>query len=366
MLLLPQDEFQLMPTNHKDCRHIIDSATCVLHIGTPKTGSTAIERFLCENRAQLIRSGILYPASIERGHAHHDLAFLASGSYPEWASQQPRTLTQLLEAITIEAKQCPSPCKLMLSSENFYWLTEPEAVRDLLCELGHLPRQVAVIVYLRRQEIAVESWYNQLVKALGYSGSFKESLNEFDSLWDYQDRLQRWAEVFGPERIIVRTYPDDAQDSFDVRLDFARLIGIDEAACRYGPFRPNGRLLRDVLEFQRIINRLPLPTIDKRRFHKQLIALSSFSSSITLEDAPLHSTATRGLIRQRYEAGNRAVARAFLGRDSLFPVSGTDSTIDGDGGEPAPLSTEKLIWIFAWLLIAETGAGIPALSREAS
>lgn len=355
-----------MPTSHEDCRSVIDTATCVLHIGTPKTGSTAIERFLGENRAQLSRSGVLYPASIERGYAHHDLAFLASGSYPAWASPQPRTLPQLLEAIRIEGKQRPTPCKLMLSSENFYWLTEPESVRDVLSELGHSPGQIAVIVYVRRQEIVVESWYNQLVKALGYSGSFKNSLEDFESLWDYHTRLKRWADVFGRERIIVRIYPDDAQAGFDVRRDFAGLIGIDEAACCYSPVRPNGRLLRDVLEFQRVINRLPLPVIDKRRFHKQLIALSSSPSAITLEDAPLHSAVTRGLIRQRYDAGNHAVARAFLGRDILFPVSVDGPTREDDCEEPAPLSPEKLICIFAWLLITDPRADSPARSREAS
>jgi hypothetical protein len=342
-----------MPSSCQENWKVIDSATCVLHIGTPKTGSTAVQCFFCENRERLIECGILYPGSIERGHAHHDLAFLSSGAYPEWASSQPRSLTQLLEAVIAEAEQCPSPCKLLLSSENFYWLAEPEPVRDMLSALGHAPDRTVVVVYLRRQEDAIESWYNQLVKALGYSGSFRESLEDFESLWDYASRLERWADIFGRDQIIVRTYPDDAHGKFDVRRDFANLIGIEQESCTYSSSHPNERLVRDVLEFQRIINRLPLPTIDKRRYHKQLIALSGSASGATLQDAPLHSAATRRLIRERYAEGNRAVATTFLGRDMLFPAQAIDAPADEDGEEATPLSSEKLVFLFAWLLMTQ-------------
>ena len=343
-----------MPSPRPNHRSVIDAATCVLHIGTPKTGSTAIECFLSENRARLQERGFIYPASIERGYAHHDLAFLASGGYPEWAKSQDRSLAQLLDAVQAEAADSPTAGKLLLSSENFYWLADPQAVCELLATLGHRPQQTAVVVYLRSQEQAMESWYNQLVKAMGYSGTFTDSINEFDALWDYARHLERWAAVFGHAQIIVRTYPDTVATNFDIRHDFATLLGIEPDTFRLSASRPNERLLRDVLEFQRIINRLPLPTVEKRRYHKQLIALSSAAGGELLQDAPLLGTTMRQRIRQRYAAGNAAVAQHYGDGNELFRLPPLDAAPGSDGDDTITLGSDKLVFLLTWLLMQQS------------
>lgn len=335
-----------MPKPVHDHRSTIRTASCVLHIGAPKTGSTGLQCFLGDNRAHLAAAGLLYPGSIERGHAHHDLAFLTAGGYPEWASSQPASLGELLAAIQTEFQAQPALRKLLLSSENFYWLSDPEAVRRMLDTLGHRPEQIAVVVYIRRQEDAIESWYNQLVKALGYSADFSQSIADYDSLWDYHARLSGWAAVFGEDRIVPRIYPDD-DDDFDIRRDFVALLELADPDLHYAPDRPNRRLVRDLLEFQRIINRLPLPTMAKRRHHKRLIHLSAHAEELGLEDAPLHTPATRQAIRSRYAEGNRIVARSHFDRDAMFPPATAART--AASAELPPLAAEKQTAILAWL-----------------
>ena len=46
----------------------------VLHIGGPKTGSTALQRTLFANRAALLERGFDYANVNLRGYGHHDLA----------------------------------------------------------------------------------------------------------------------------------------------------------------------------------------------------------------------------------------------------------------------------------------------------
>ncbi|WP_226662000.1 hypothetical protein [Microbulbifer aggregans] len=41
----------------------------IVHIGTPKTGSTAAQSWFAQNRARMLESGILYPKSL--GAHHH-------------------------------------------------------------------------------------------------------------------------------------------------------------------------------------------------------------------------------------------------------------------------------------------------------
>ena len=42
--------------------------SCVLHIGTEKTGSTAIQHYLIENRHRLSRHGVLFPVAASATH----------------------------------------------------------------------------------------------------------------------------------------------------------------------------------------------------------------------------------------------------------------------------------------------------------
>jgi len=322
---------------------------CILHIGTPKTGSTALQYFLKQNRGQLARSGLVYPESIELGFAQHELAFLTGGGYPDWATGERLPFDVLIGKLRRELDAHPSGSQLVLSSENFYWLSDPSAVSDMLAALGYAPDTVAIVVYIRRQEDAIESWYNQSVKALGYSGSFEQSIADHDDLWDYEYRLGRWASVFGLQQMVVRTYAEE-DECFDVRRDFLELLEVPAPSLSYPAGRENLRLVRDLLEFQRVINRLPLPTADKRRYHKQLIRLSEEAATLGLDDTPLHTQASRNAVRRRYEAGNSAVARTYFDRSDLFPPALEPTCED----VPAPpLSAEKLATIFAWLMMSQ-------------
>lgn len=330
-------------------KDLITQASCVLHIGTPKTGSTALQRFLCEARHALENAGFLYPASIERGHGHHDLSLALCASYPEWAAPQLRTFEESLSAVIAEHRS--KELKLLLSSENFYWLNRPEDVAWLLQRLGHSTERVAIIVYLRRQDEVLVSWYNQLVKAQGYARDFSSFIDEQGELWNYAIQLQQWSAVFGSERIAVRRYAFGVKD--DIRHDIAKLLDL-EVGIEPTSQRENNRLLRDILEFQRTINQLPLPTIEKRRFHKTLIALSdraSNSAEALFSDAPLLTPASARAILARYEEGNDWVARHFLDEPHLFDQGDAETPEELAGTAYEPLGPEKIAAILSWLIL---------------
>ncbi|MBI5783955.1 MAG: hypothetical protein HZA64_00720 [Rhodocyclales bacterium] len=321
---------------------------CWLHIGAPKTGTTAIQRFLEANQDLLPALGFAYPIAARRAGGHHDLAFLAGGGYPDWAVPQDQTLDALVAALRAEIEA--GPATTILSSENFYLLCEPAAVLDLMVRLGFPRGAVTVVVYLRRQDEAALSWYNQAVKAQGYAGSFEEHLTTHHDLWDYDARLRAWAEAFGADCLAVRSYDGD------VRRDFVEAVGLPADDLHFAAERVNTEINSDILEFQRQLNRLPLPPQQKRAFHKQLIALTAASAGSGLfTDAPLLDDAGRQRLLESYASGNRRVADAYFGGGELFAPLLTGSNIHLP---PAPgLTPEKLAALVGWLLLGQCDQG---------
>lgn len=323
---------------------------CFIHIGAPKTGTTFIQKFLFENRDRLLGKGVLYPDVSLRGYGHHDLAFLLAGGYPEWATSQPRSLTEL--QAELREKATGHDGALLLSSENFYLYPEPEKLMETLALTGitgsHRP---VIIMYVRRQDKAHESWYNQTIKAQGYTHTPDECIESFMDLWDYRKQSESWASVFGPENIVLRPYETGQFINGSLIDDFLHQIHLGPADWSKPAASPvNASINRDILEFQQSINHLPLSPLEKRSFLHELSELSMLASGTGLfDEGPLLDFRQRTRIKATYEAGNTWVARKYLGRDELFfedMPPGDELPSDREG-----LSSRKLLYILGWLMI---------------
>ena len=319
-----------------------------VHIGAPKAGSTAIQRAMFEARDALRAEGVLYPDICLRGIGHHDLAFLLAGGYPDGATPQPMGLDDLLEQarqLNIEGLH-----QLSLSSENFYLYPAPERLRRFFEEaLGdRAALRWRVVCLLRPQEEAVVSWYNQAVKAQGFCGSFADSQDQQGDQWCYEGALAPWADTFGDAAVHVLKY--EAGGRVEAAQAAAAALGLRELeALRHEA--TNTRINRDVLEFQRLINALPLSAEERRRFHRELIALTTATAGSGLfSDAPVAGPGELAALRARYEQGNQAVAQRLLGEGALFaPLAAASGEPDRRPSDYA-LSQASALRILGWIL----------------
>lgn len=273
----------------------------VLHIGTHKTGTSAIQAILTRHADKLLSRGIRYIEAGREGRiAHHPLAWAFRGRYS--------TQMSVWEGARAEIEASTAPVNL-ISSEGF-WYEEPQAVKDAL---GH-PGEVRIVAYLRRQDAFMQSLYKQAVSG-GRKTDFHTWLREMSHRGDYLSVLAKWAEVFGDDAITVRPYERGGR-TVDAIDDFLRLIGVEPEDLlegrRRGSHNPSPRA--ELLYFLRAFNQLNLK-INYEKFFYSVIQRNK--AYIRSQDLLTYEECVD--VVARYAAGNEEVARRFW-KDAEVPL----------------------------------------------
>jgi hypothetical protein len=281
----------------------------LIHAGIHRTGTTSLQRVLSRNRDALAAQGVAYPGE---GPNHQPLAWeLVRGQ------SGAREVLALVEGAGAE--------RVVLSGEDFAihqdlgWLA-PVAARH----------EVGVVLYLRRQDHWVNSWYNQhvkwpfdRVKSRMDPQAFLATLEDFHWL-DYERLLGRWSKALGEGRVTVAVLEKGQVE--DATADFLARAGIDPAGLDLDAERMNDSLPVHMLEIARHLG------LHELRGGKRQRLLNALREGLA-DRAPPGRVATvyapeeRNRVLARFEAPNRAVARRFFGRDRLFlePPPGPDA-----------------------------------------
>jgi len=202
--------------------------TCIVHIGTHKTGTTSLQVFMAQNRTTLASAGLYLPdagrpAQIPIGN--HQLAWdlLMRGE-----SKDLPLLTDELRKNTIEGA--------LITSEDFDRLhVRPETIERLaeaIRSAGYVPK---VVVYFRPQAGYAESIYVEMIKH-GHvhplanflepsisNGMYRQGDSPVVMDFLYTRILEPWVRVFGKEHVIVRAY-DPARASEHIFQDFFNVL----------------------------------------------------------------------------------------------------------------------------------------------
>jgi len=184
----------------------------ILHIGTPKTGTSYVQRGLFDNRAQLSQQGICVPLSGADPYAletdepvivHNQLAWAIAESRPISGFSRNEIIESWPKIIAeIRSSRCHTA---IITSEVFYWemdtLDQIEQIKSQLAEFD-----VFVWVYWRDPAEFCESMYLQAVKDWDYSDSLGEFIAENIERFMLLRRLKKWGRVFGTKSMLIRYY----------------------------------------------------------------------------------------------------------------------------------------------------------------
>jgi SAM-dependent methyltransferase len=275
-----------------------------LHIGLPKTGSTALQWTFDVNRELLKQNGILYPIAStppQKGVGHQGLAEALTRSDQGPSEWKPmlRELDQAGQAVAV------------ISSEAFSSLQDEQVtlVRSYL--EGH---NVTVVVYLRRQDELLHGLYCTPVFFYGETRDFAtwRRETEVDTFLDYRKLLARWENAFGHGAMIVRPYEYEQLVGGSIISDFAASTGITlPPDLRQLGQRAHRNYPRSAITLIRALHRdeelqRSAPAV------RRLIEIVYRDQTI---DADLLSPESRGMILSEHEQANREIAHRYLGRE---------------------------------------------------
>ena len=224
----------------------------LLHVGPPKTGSTALQEALHQSREALAEQGVHYVSRVR-----HEVvpARWVTGQLPTtpkwaWAEQRWRELVDAMRAEGADRK--------VYSSEYLADATDEQVVR-VIDALG--PEDTFVVITLRPLVDIVPSQYQQDLQGgltTDYATWLRETFEGVEAPLGFWQRhrhdalVERWARVAGRDRVVV--VASDGRDFDAVPAAFEKLLGLVPGTLVGRRGRPNRSLTWPEAEVMRRFN----------------------------------------------------------------------------------------------------------------
>lgn len=208
----------------------------VIHIGPPKTGTSAIQYCLQHDRPRLAEHGIYYPKHTT------DINGISSGNLNSIydVTSSGRLLNKLKVDKLINLCEKQGMDTLLLSSEFFF---------ENMDEISNVFPSAVFVAYIRSPLESFESLYNQSVKRHHKVAPIKKlpKLPKF-----YLTKLESIIDNIGEDHFILRAYSKNAFVGRSIINDFYSVLNISPPVITSKSVNPSYSF--EALEFKRWIN----------------------------------------------------------------------------------------------------------------
>ena len=304
---------------------------CVLHIGTEKTGTSSIQRFLTLNRAALASDGVVYPgASGEGGGSQWE--FVACAHNHIWETDVGRRLgiyseqdqkhfrQKFRDELSAEFNAAKQGSRLVISSEHLHSrLVNKQMIERLKAFLEPWVKEFKVVLYLRRQDRVAVSFFSTKVKTgnsnpIVFPGSPKNGVPYY---FDYERGYENWCAVFGEDNVLPRLFSPGEWEQNDLILDFCTVCGLEYKGKRMPVIENESLDLRGIHFILELNRQLSVDKdASKNREREALVRLAS--ELCRGKDSPANREEARAFYQQFIEGNERLRQRAFPERTELL------------------------------------------------
>lgn len=306
----------------------------ILHIGSTKTGSSALQATLFARRDALRSAGALYSARGVAAGAHHVLAAaIHPGAWRMHLRDLPADRAPYFAetAAAIVAEAAAADVSTIIISSEYFWGSFQPAVYTTFAA-AFPGAAFDVIAFIRRQDEWAASSYLQAVKS-GEKREFAEwmahALQRPNSGLHYFRVINRWAYLLGAKVHVIR-YEDARENVYRAFCDtFGLEVETDIELARVNP-SPTADGLGRLLEVNRSTTLSePEKAAERARImkaHKGHRGDSGLAAVIT--------DAERKALVKASETSDRLIARQFLGRE--LPLFDAQDETQLSQAQPAP------------------------------
>ncbi|SKA91334.1 hypothetical protein SAMN02745704_02319 [Paucidesulfovibrio gracilis DSM 16080] len=319
--------------------------TLYLHIGTPKTGSSAIQTFLEQNREVLRSKGIDYPG----GPAKKTQFSAQSGNGRDLCLAKPDSKEYKHALRQIQASEFDT----VLVSSEFFIAQSDERMARLHKALSDF--DIHIIAYLRRQDLYLQSYLQQGVKLHGLRSldaweSDDPMFNGFMQLLgeNAAQALLQFVRGYEKDKVIIRPYEKGQFTDGNIFSDFLTILGIPLTGEFQLPQRAiNPGFDRDFLELRMMLNHPKIPRGNVQRLFTSCLWELSHPTDQNQLFTPYSLLSPQRRIALIEGCGKEyeIIAREYLGREhgKLF----FDPLPDQEDWQPYPgIPLEKVVQAF--------------------
>ncbi|MEX2670103.1 hypothetical protein [Candidatus Uabimicrobium amorphum] len=182
--------------------------TLLLHIGSPKTGTSAIQVFLAQHHHTLKKMGIFYPGAKEKFFISAQQGKISSGNgfflAKYFRNPNEKKYVQAYQDFC-NLLSSKNQYTILYSSEAFWSLKRVhfEKIYELCKNKGY---EVKIILFLRGQKEMLLSLYAQEVKARSLTVDIYHYYKKYSRTLDYEAKLRVLRKVFGLHNLNILKY----------------------------------------------------------------------------------------------------------------------------------------------------------------
>ena len=257
----------------------------IIHIGTEKTGTSTIQKFLGLNRSELIRQGFKIPISTREGNFGENQRWFPAFFYPSHftddfitnnfgdnANLRKKKIFNKLEVFKNEIIKSNAK-KYIISSEHLSSrLKEVNSIATLKDEMLDLFDDIEILLYIRNpinhaiSQISTEAKSGRDIISQYKNGGEINFLNplKFSKVFNLKELIEKWELVFSRDKIKVNIFDVNQFPENDLLKDFCKSCEIIFSDKFKIPFRENDSLNLTQLRYICYCNNKISKSIDRK------------------------------------------------------------------------------------------------------
>lgn len=290
----------------------------IVHIGSPKTGTTSIQNTLSQNEAALSQLGFRYARAFRKGPSHNFMTVLLRQGEGAFVARK----------LDREARLSDT-AQIILSSELLFALDGGALLEQALSP--NLKDDLRIICYLRRPDLYAEAMFKQRLKSGKLRVPFRKFLRTRMETLRYLPILEQFSQRFGQTALVPRIFSSTTLSGGDVVEDFLDLVGVRDRSDLAKEHGQSNKTLS--LEASQAVGEITFSSSKERRDTIRHLMLTADAALFRSRDI-LDPTARSELLNSVSEDLEQIRHMYFPDREQLFSTHDLEQNSDAPWPSP--------------------------------